>query len=158
MRDKLGSWETERFRTKCSEMGQNDELSRSSTCTYENMFLSVLQRDSNRIYLQIYSGQTIYDIPHIHVKCQNVTSLLLIRKFIVAFYNLSFILPESFPLSSLFSPCRRQYVRFLHNWNFCVPNDYFWQQQTQPVYKYRLQCWYNHFEYIYGCRQQLTYI
>jgi len=79
LRSILGGWETERFRTKCSEMGQNYGLSHPSTCTYEKVFLSVLQRDSNRSYLKISWGETSYDISQTNVKCHKVTSDLLVR-------------------------------------------------------------------------------
>jgi len=60
-------------------MGQNYGLSHSSTCTYENVFLSVLQRDSNRSYLKISLGETGYVISQTNVKCHKVTSDLFVR-------------------------------------------------------------------------------
>ena len=75
----LGSWETGSFRTKCCAMGQNDGLSHSFTCTCENVFLFVLQRDSNTSYYQISSGETCSLISQTHLKWHKVTIFLLER-------------------------------------------------------------------------------
>ena len=73
----LGNWE---FQNKSFEMGQNNGLSHSSTCTCVNVFMSVLQRDPNASYLPISSVQTCSEISQTHVKWLNVKNDLFIRK------------------------------------------------------------------------------
>jgi len=63
----LRIWENERFRTKYYAMGQNDRFSNSSTCTYENVFLSVLQRDSKTSPFQVSSAEICSEKSQTHV-------------------------------------------------------------------------------------------